>query len=369
MSVEKNESIPTFSSIFDEYLDLDIDESHHDFPFIDKIMASYAKQASELQLLQLVEDYSKQQYSQPSHPLVIKMFSMLADFQKSPKRRKIQLQIDSFGKNAEPKDDLILLMIDDLRQQYALSAHLVILDPSVEPRKIIGSGFFSAHAQEARELPHYERLYSDIIEILNHDESDNRRILIIVRQVEHYTMLDYDKISKQCLILDAANDIRQFNLLKLKDKTPMIEKMIYVKPFELPAAPEKQMPAKVLGLQKDTFNCAAYALDHMYVAATIEDLHDILQDTLQPDPEKPNVFSVNWTDFPAIFVRNAISPTFIGKYKEKHLGMDESLFSEQGLDKNIRKFSSRATELLEQHDEQSIEELIRPTPIHTSFKF
>ena len=207
MSVEKNEVSCRFESIFDEYIDTSIYESHQDYRFIEEIMGLYAKQISELALLKHIEKkFSSKSYC-PSHPLALKIFSMLQDFQQSPNKRKIQLQIDTLGKNSEPKDDFILLMLDDLQKKSGIKPYLVTLDPHAEPRKIIGSGFFQASAApEPRELPQFERLYSDIIDILMHDESPTGRTLIIVRQVEHYLVLDYDRASKQCLVLDAAND-------------------------------------------------------------------------------------------------------------------------------------------------------------------
>jgi hypothetical protein len=372
MSVEKNEVSCRFESIFDEYIDTSIDESHQDYRFIEEIMGLHAKQISELALLKHIEKkFSSKSYC-PSHPLALKIFSMLQDFQQSPNKRKIQLQIDTLGKNSEPKDDFILLMLDDLQKKSGIKPYLVTLDPHAEPRKIIGSGFFQASAApEPRELPQFERLYSDIIDILMHDESPTGRTLIIVRQVEHYLVLDYDRASKQCLVLDAANDERQFNLFRLKDKTHLIEKIIYVKPFELEAVPEKQIPAKRLGLQKDDYNCATYALDHLYVSAGHPTLHQILREKMLPAANLENVAFVYWSDFPIEFVRNAVSPTFISKYKEKHLAVDDNLFSEQGLERNIQKFSCVAAALLEAHDEASIDRLkcFKPEPVHGGFNF
>lgn len=367
MSVEKKETYLTFADIYDEYWGFELDESHQDSKFIIKIMRLYAKNNNESELIPLLHEYAIEKVNQPIHPLVEKMFLIMEQYQKSPQKRKIQMQIDSLGKTADPKDELILLMIEDLKEKFGLSAYLVTVDPNAAPQKIVGSCFFSGTMPQVRELPRFAKLYEDIIDILSHDETP--RILIIVRQIDHYTVLDFDKDSKQCLILDAANDMRQFNFLKLKDKTPFVEKMIYVKPFNLPADPEKQIAGKALGLQKDTYNCAAYALDHLYVASTQGNLHHMLRESMQPDPEKPEVFFVNWTDFPAEFVRNAISPTFIDQYKQKHQGVDLRFFSDQGLDSNIQKFAARASELLEQHDEQSIEKLkcLRPLPIRGKF--
>jgi hypothetical protein len=226
---------------------------------------------------------------------------------------EIKQQLDSLAINSEPKDNLINLVLNEYLKNYGITAFLIVGNKylaSPETESIKGSRFFlPISVTEPRLHPLIHSIFHQIQEKIQ-SNSNLERMFFIIRQQDHYMVLDYNTSMRQCIIMDAAGDARQLNFLHLYAHVPAIENIIYIKN-------ERYIANEVIkntSLQKDKICCSIFALDHVLSAGLFPDLHRHFNE-IKLD-ESPNIGYISWFQAPPELVRNAQSPTFRAKYVE-----------------------------------------------------
>ena len=286
------------------------------------------------------------------HPLLSQLYKMfVADYHVefcSPVKLKMKVQIDSLSCNSTPKDDLIELMLHDYRQN-GINAYLIA--PEKIPPTIIGSSVFTVVSAK-KLMPILEKIANAIRQCILADVSSHPRIQMIVRQQEHYCVVDFEKSSGRCFVLDAAGDARQYNLIDVLKSLSVVTSIVYVNNFTY----EHAGAMKTTTLQKDFYSCALFALDHVQVCASQDDLHQIL--ATKANDEDPKISTITWFDLPAPFVRNAQSPTFKIKYFETtHDESAKSYFELHDFKKTMNHFKLNGVRLLKNINENLCSEI------------
>jgi hypothetical protein len=259
-------------------------------------------------LLSFIQNMIDEYGLERRHPLISTLYEI---FQKeyqvqfeSPIKLKMKEQIDSLSENSTAKDEFIHLMLHQFREQ-GINAYLIA--PEKNEPQISGSCFFSVISQK-KLIPILQNIVTEIHNCILYDETTHPRIQMIIRLQEHYCVLDFDKLSKQCLVLDAAGDAQQTHILDVLQSSSVITSVVYVNNFTY----EYHGVTKTTTLQKDYYSCSVFALDHIQVCAHQENLHELLRQRGRVESEK--LKSISWFDLPVSFIRNAQSPTFKDKY-------------------------------------------------------
>lgn len=354
MYLQLESSVHLVESVFDILDDMNIEEEV-DKDLLQSLYFYTAKITNDrFKLLSFIQNLVDDNGQEGRHPLILKLYQIfLKEYElvlDSPVKLKLKSQIDSLAENSLPKDELIELILRKYRIQ---GLHAYLIAPSQDSQSIVGSSIFTVISQK-KLMPLLQNICLAIKQHLI-DFCDLPRIQMVVRQQEHYSVLDYDKETGQCFILDAAGDARQNNLLDLLQTIPMISSVVYVKNFDY----VYDGMVKTTTLQKDYYSCAVFALDHVVVCAEQHNLHEILQTRAQVEDEK--LKSITWFDLPAPFVRNAQSPTLKNKYcettKDAHA---KEYFEYHNFGKTVSYLKLDGMHMLSSTDDEEISHYLAP---------
>jgi len=244
---------------------------------------------------------------------------------------KLKIQIDSLYLEPNPKDDLINLILEKYLQLHDIHAFLIIQPEQPTPPVEKGPRFFlPIEKSKATAAPIDDSIFQQIREKI-HSHVGIERMFFIVRQQAHYTVIDYQASMQQCIIMDAAGDDRQLNLLQLYERIPEIKSIIYVKNENYNYGTE----VKKTSLQKDNISCSIFSLDHVLSAGLSPNLHTKFKDIKKA--ETPNIGYITWFEAPHELVRNAQSPTFRNTYLERHPKTDVDKASVYLRENNFKK--------------------------------
>lgn len=342
-----------FNLLDDMDIDAEMDTEHLEelYSFI-----AHPKNNDRYTLLKFVNENIYQETKTEHHPLIQALHEVYVQEYgafKSPIKIGLKQQIDSLFQNSKPKDEFIRLMLHEYRKM-GINSFLLTSDEfkTIQSESIVGSFFKLTPIVKPKLLPAISHLLSQMRDVLD-ENPELTRLQFILRQQDHYTVIDIDMNFKQAFIMDAAGDERQFNYHHLLDVIPEIERIVYVKNHNYQAKDK----IKVSNLQKDEYSCSIFALDHVLAAATFPDLHGYLQSRMQVESEQ--IGFISWFDAPAPLVRNAQSPTFKEKYCETH-SEARNYLAEYNIEVTVNKLKQLGIDLLSQMDDSTIEELASP---------
>ncbi|MDF1757351.1 MAG: hypothetical protein P1U74_03550 [Legionellaceae bacterium] len=344
------------------------DSSLPDSAFLGRLSRASVNEENPLfvsQIIKMIHDYVHQMERQDKSigPVVWHLSNIIKfDF-----KHNLEFLIESLDDDPIQKDEFILLMMHYFSKECNYNGYLVHDDDPKEHEITVGID------DSISLIPSISALYYRLNQVIENDPSSNTRIQIIVRQNEHYTPIDINKETRQCLIIDAASDSKELTLRDFIKYTNNLDKMVYVAQHNY-LIPETLAHSDTSNIgtsrvQKDLWSCSIFSLEYSRLLATKPDAHEHYMSVARQEPSNLELYSVSWDELDPEFIRISQSPTYKAYYSETKRELNpsiDSIFSECNFFQLKSKFQSIAASAIQEYSEDELRKLT--SPMHSPIK-
>lgn len=309
-------NVETFKDDLFEYLGEKFDEAEEngktleDSPFLSKLSRMTVDTESEIyvsHLIREIKDYVKLCHKGGSQigPIVQELYDLIEfDF-----RNSLAFLINSVDTDPVKKDEFVQLVMQHFEEHEAYNGYLVHNDEPLEHESM------PPVAGEHPLAPTIAALYYRLNQVIAEGSPHSNRMQIIVRQQEHYTLIDIDKAARSAFVIDSSGDAKALILNDFARYSAHIDKVYHVAEHEydrpLSGCPSGPGGGKGISrMQKDGWSCSVFALEFSRLVARSPSLHQLLEQQSAPVLGTESQYCLSWEMLGPEFVAISQSPTY-----------------------------------------------------------